>query len=107
MLRGGKRTSARYGYGHVAAVDGRLEIAAAHGRCGDGPSEREGAMRPGGARARYARGGATQRAFGLAKRHALLFRSRRRAAGNPRLATLTPHVVSTDFSPSTFLNARR
>lgn len=35
-------------------------------------------------------------------RHALLFRSRRRAAGNPRLATLTTHAAYVDFSPSTF-----
>lgn len=59
-------------------------------------------------RMRGLRGGATQRAYDLADRHALLFRSRRRAAGNPRLATLTSHsLLSLTFLLVRFLNARR
>lgn len=87
-------------YGHVGATDGRRrEIAAAHGRRASLICVSRTA-RPG--RARPERGGATQRAYDLTERHALLFRSRRRAAGIPRLATLTPHAAITDFSPSSF-----
>lgn len=70
--------------------------------CGAGPRERDGERRRKAAGEGRARGGATQRACGLAGRHALLFRSRRRAAGNPRLAILTPHAAFAHFSPSTF-----
>lgn len=58
--------------------------------CGAGPREGEGAMRLVGVRAGGPRGGAAQRAYGRADGHALLFRSRRRAAGIARLATLNP-----------------
>lgn len=66
--------------------------------------ERDGDMEMPEAREGEARGGATQRACGLADRRTLLFRSRRRAAGNPLLAGLTRALFTPAF-PSFWMRA--
>lgn len=86
MLRlrtdGGKSRPPMGGVRRRAAREGRRD-AASRGARGTGARRRDAE----GVRARG--------------RHALLFRSRRRAAGNPRLRILTPHATYADFSPST------
>ncbi|CAB3226035.1 unnamed protein product [Arctia plantaginis] len=91
------------GHGRMAGNRGRPWEA-----CNTRPCEQDSEIQAEEARVRGVRGGATQRAYELADRHALLFRSRRRAAGNPCLAILTPHkLLRPTFLLVRLLNARR